>query len=127
KAAQTGHLVLSTVHTNSAAETLTRMINMGVPAFNIATSVSLIIAQRLARRLCSCKEPADIPRDLLLKEGFTEAQLDVGLTIYLPKGCEKCNGGYKGRVGMYEVVKNTPQMASMIMEERSSIEIAQQA
>ncbi|QCF26539.1 type IV-A pilus assembly ATPase PilB [Hydrocarboniclastica marina] len=127
KAAQTGHLVLSTLHTNSAAETLTRMINMGVPAFNIATSVSLIIAQRLGRRLCSCKEKADIPRDVLLKEGFTEAQLDAGVTIYRPKGCEKCVGGYKGRVGIYEVVKITPQMSSMIMEEASSIEIAQQA
>ncbi|MAL98024.1 MAG: type IV-A pilus assembly ATPase PilB [Alteromonadaceae bacterium] len=127
KAAQTGHLVLSTLHTNSAAETLTRMINMGVPAFNIATSVSLIIAQRLGRRLCNCKEKADILRDVLLKEGFTEAQLDAGVTIYRPKGCEKCVGGYKGRVGIYEVVKITPEMSSMIMEEASSIEIAQQA
>lgn len=127
KAAQTGHLVLSTLHTNSAAETLTRMINMGVPAFNIATSVSLIIAQRLARRLCSCKEPADIPRDVLVKEGFTEKQLAEGVTVYRPKGCERCTGGYKGRVGMYEVVKITSEMASMIMEEASSIEIARQA
>ena len=118
KAAQTGHLVLSTLHTNSAAETLTRMMNMGVPAFNIATSVSLIIAQRLGRRLCNaCKEAADVPQDLLLKEGFTQEQIDTGFTLYRPKGCDKCNGGYKGRVGIYEVVKITESLASMIMEE----------
>src|SRR6056297_3956065 len=93
KAAQTGHLVLSTLHTNSAAETLTRMMNMGVPSFNIATSVSLIIAQRLGRRLCSCKEPLDVPKETLLKEGFTEEQIDTGFTLYTPKGCDKCNGG----------------------------------
>jgi type IV pilus assembly protein PilB len=128
KAAQTGHLVLSTLHTNSAAETLTRMMNMGVPAFNIATSVSLIIAQRLGRRLCnSCKQPADIPKDVLLKEGFTQEQIDTGFTLYRPKGCDKCNGGYKGRVGIYEVVKITDELASMIMEEASSIKIAKQA
>ncbi|TBW56718.1 type IV-A pilus assembly ATPase PilB [Marinobacter halodurans] len=127
KAAQTGHLVLSTLHTNSAPETLTRMMNMGVPAFNIATSVSLIIAQRLARRLCSCKEPADVPKDVLLKEGFTEQQIETGFTLYRPKGCDKCNGGYKGRVGIYEVVKVTENLANMIMEEASSIKIAKQA
>ncbi|BES70770.1 type IV-A pilus assembly ATPase PilB [Marinobacter nanhaiticus D15-8W] len=127
KAAQTGHLVLSTLHTNSAPETLTRMMNMGVPAFNIATSVSLIIAQRLARRLCSCKEPLDVPKDVLLKEGFTEQQIETGFTLYRPKGCDKCNGGYKGRVGIYEVVKITDELANMIMEEASSIQIAKQA
>ncbi|OZC37947.1 type IV-A pilus assembly ATPase PilB [Marinobacter vinifirmus] len=128
KAAQTGHLVLSTLHTNSAAETLTRMMNMGVPAFNIATSVSLIIAQRLGRRLCNgCKQPADIPADVLLQEGFTQEQIDTGFTLYRPKGCDKCNGGYKGRVGIYEVVKITDELANMIMEEASSIKIAKQA
>ncbi|MDY6842215.1 MAG: type IV-A pilus assembly ATPase PilB, partial [Pseudomonadota bacterium] len=128
KAAQTGHLVLSTLHTNSAAETLTRMMNMGVPAFNIATSVSLIIAQRLGRRLCNnCKQPADVPKDVLLKEGFTQEQIDTGFTLYRPKGCDKCNGGYKGRVGIYEVVKITDELANMIMEEASSIRIAKQA
>lgn len=127
KAAQTGHLVLSTLHTNSAAETLTRMMNMGVPAFNIATSVSLIIAQRLGRRLCSCKQPADVPKDVLLKEGFTQEQIDTGFTLYRPKGCDKCSNGYKGRVGIYEVVKITEELASMIMEEASSIKIAKQA
>ncbi|PSF05932.1 type IV-A pilus assembly ATPase PilB [Marinobacter fuscus] len=128
KAAQTGHLVLSTLHTNSAAETLTRMMNMGVPAFNIATSVSLIIAQRLARRLCSsCKQKITIPNDVLLKEGFTQEQIDTGFTLYRPKGCDKCTNGYKGRVGMYEVVRITEALASMIMEEASSIKIAKQA
>ncbi|MDG5499224.1 type IV-A pilus assembly ATPase PilB [Marinobacter sp. BGYM27] len=127
KAAQTGHLVLSTLHTNSAAETLTRMMNMGVPAFNIATSVTLIIAQRLGRRLCSCKETADIPKDVLLAEGFTEQQIETGFTLYRPKGCDKCTGGYKGRVGIYEVVKITETLANMIMEEASSIKIAKQA
>ncbi|MDV2077042.1 type IV-A pilus assembly ATPase PilB [Marinobacter xestospongiae] len=128
KAAQTGHLVLSTLHTNSAAETLTRMMNMGVPSFNIATSVSLIIAQRLGRRLCnSCKEPADVPKDVLLEEGFTEAQIETGFTLYRPKGCDKCSGGYKGRVGIYEVVRITDKMANMIMEEASSIAIAKQS
>ena len=128
KAAQTGHLVLSTLHTNSAAETLTRMMNMGVPAFNIATSVSLIIAQRLGRRLCkSCKQESDIPRDTLLAEGFSQEQIDTGFTLYRPKGCDKCTNGYKGRVGIYEVVKITENLASMIMEEASSIKIAKQA
>ena len=128
KAAQTGHLVLSTLHTNSAAETLTRMMNMGVPSFNIATSVSLIIAQRLGRRLCnSCKQPLDVPKETLLKEGFTEEQIDTGFTLYSPKGCDKCNGGYKGRVGIYEVVKVTEPLANMIMEEASSLAIAREA
>lgn len=128
KAAQTGHLVLSTLHTNSAAETLTRMMNMGVPSFNIATSVSLIIAQRLGRRLCnSCKQPLDVPKETLLKEGFTEEQIDTGFTLYTPKGCDKCNGGYKGRVGIYEVVKVTDPLANMIMEEASSLAIAREA
>ena len=128
KAAQTGHLVLSTLHTNSAPETLTRMMNMGVPAFNIATSVSLIIAQRLGRRLCNaCKQPADIPQEVLLEEGFTQEQIDTGFTLYRPKGCDKCVNGYKGRVGIYEVVKITEPLATMIMEEASSIKIAKQA
>lgn len=128
KAAQTGHMVMSTLHTNSAPETLTRMLNMGVPAFSIATSVSLIIAQRLARRLCSsCKEPADIPKETLKKEGFTDEQIASGFTIYKPKGCDKCNNGYKGRVGIYEVVKITPKISQLIMSEASSIEIGKAA
>ena len=127
KAAQTGHMVLSTLHTNSAAETLTRLQNMGVPAFNIATSVSLIIAQRLARRLCTeCKEEVDIPKETLLEEGFTEDQAS-NARVYGPKGCDKCSKGYKGRVGIYEVVGITPIMQQVIMEEGSSLDIANKA
>jgi type IV pilus assembly protein PilB len=126
KAAQTGHLVLSTLHTNSAAETLTRLQNMGVQGFNIATSVSLIIAQRLARKLCShCKNPIDIPREALIKEGFPEDRIG-SFTIYEPVGCDHCNGGYKGRVGIYEVVKNTPALQHLIMAEGNSLQIDSQ-
>ena len=127
KAAQTGHMVMSTLHTNSAAETLTRLRNMGVPAFNIATSVNLIIAQRLARKLCSsCKKEVEVPRDALLKEGFPEDKIGT-FKLYGPVGCDNCNGGYKGRVGIYEVVKITPALQRLIMEEGNSIDIAQQA
>ncbi|MEH6911009.1 MAG: type IV-A pilus assembly ATPase PilB [Oceanicoccus sp.] len=127
KAAQTGHLVMSTLHTNSAAETITRLMNMGVPAFNVATSVSLIIAQRLARRLCThCAEPADIPKDVLLKEGFTEEDL-LTATLMKPVGCPKCSNGSKGRVGIYEVVRITDEIARIIMEDGNSIEIADRA
>jgi len=127
KAAQTGHLVLSTLHTNSAAETLTRLLNMGVPAFNVASSVDLIIAQRLGRRLCKhCAEPADIPHETLLKEGFTDEMLQ-GATILRAVGCEQCNAGYKGRVGIYEVVRVTPAIARIIMEEGNSMQIKEQA
>ncbi|MCO8311333.1 type IV-A pilus assembly ATPase PilB [Pseudomonas mandelii] len=123
KAAQTGHMVLSTLHTNSAAQTLTRLRNMGIQGFNIATSVSLIIAQRLARKLCShCKRPIEIPREALLKEGFPEERIG-SFTIYEPIGCDQCNSGYKGRVGIYEVVKNTPDLQRLIMAEGNSLEI----
>ncbi|MDA7085151.1 type IV-A pilus assembly ATPase PilB [Pseudomonas sp. SA3-5] len=126
KAAQTGHMVMSTLHTNSAAETLTRLRNMGVPSFNIATSVSLIIAQRLARKLCShCKKEVQIPHEALLEEGFPQEQLG-SFKIYRPVGCENCNGGYKGRIGIYEVVKNTPALQRIIMEEGNSIDISAQ-
>lgn len=124
KAAQTGHLVLSTLHTNSAPETLTRLANMGVPSFNIATSVSLIIAQRLGRRLCSaCKQPADLPKQVLLDAGLTEEQIAEG-TFFQPIGCDACNKGYKGRVGIYEVVKITPAISKIIMDNGNSLEIA---
>ena len=127
KAAQTGHLVLSTLHTNSAAETLTRLANMGVPSFNIATSVSLIIAQRLARRLCSqCKQPADLPKEVLLDAGLTQKQIEHA-EIYKPVGCDHCNKGYKGRVGVYEVVKLTDTISRIIMEDGNSIEISDAA
>lgn len=128
KAAQTGHMVLSTLHTNSAPETLTRLRNMGVPSFNIATSVNLVIAQRLGRRLCgSCKRPVDIPKVSLLEMGFTEEDLATGFTIFEPVGCDQCREGYKGRVGVYEVMKVTPAIARIIMEDGNSIQIADQA
>ncbi len=127
KAAQTGHLVLSTLHTNSAPETLTRLRNMGVPAFNIATSVSLIIAQRLARRLCKhCKEVLDIPAEALIEAGFKEDEIGT-FKVYTPKGCDKCNNGYKGRVGIYEVVKITNAISRIIMEDGNSIQIGDAA
>lgn len=124
KAAQTGHLVLSTVHTNSAAETVTRLLNMGVPAFNIAASVTLIIAQRLARRLCShCAEPeTTVPQEALLQLGFTLEQLSSA-AIKRPVGCGQCKDGYKGRVGIYEVVKITKPIASAIMDGANSLEL----
>ncbi|WP_437882492.1 type IV-A pilus assembly ATPase PilB [Pseudomonas sp. LRF_L74] len=126
KAAQTGHMVMSTLHTNSASETLTRLRNMGVPSFNIATSVNLIIAQRLARKLCStCKKPVEVPEETLLAEGFPAEQIGK-FKLYGPVGCENCKGGYKGRVGIYEVVKNTPALQRIIMEDGNSIDIALQ-
>ena len=122
KAAQTGHMVMSTLHTNSAAETLTRLRNMGVAAFNLATSVNLIIAQRLARKLCACKEEIKVPNEVLLKEGFKPEQIGT-FKVYGPKGCDNCNGGYKGRVGIYEVVKSTPALQRIIMEDGNSLDI----
>ncbi|HIG60871.1 MAG TPA: type IV-A pilus assembly ATPase PilB [Gammaproteobacteria bacterium] len=126
KAAQTGHMVMSTLHTNSAPETITRLRNMGVPAFNLATSLNLIIAQRLARRLCSCKEKLNIPASALLEKGFSQEDVDQGLEIYGPKGCDKCTAGYKGRVGIFEVVKITPPISKIIMEDGNSLEIAKE-
>ena len=124
KAAQTGHLVLSTLHTNSAPETLTRLMNMGVPSYNIASSVSLIIAQRLARRLCpSCKAPENLPEQELLKLGFTLEQVNA-MQLYKAVGCDKCTEGYKGRVGVYEVMPITPKIADVIMQGGNSLEIA---
>ncbi|MDE2421176.1 MAG: type IV-A pilus assembly ATPase PilB [Gammaproteobacteria bacterium] len=125
KAAQTGHMVMSTLHTNSAPETLTRLRNMGVPSFNIATSVNLVIAQRLTRRLCSaCKTVVDIPAASLKEMGFTDEDLATGFKVYQPVGCTECREGYKGRVGVYEVMKVTPEIARIIMEEGNSIDIA---
>jgi type IV pilus assembly protein PilB len=128
KAAQTGHLVLSTLHTNDAPQTLTRMVDMGVKPYAIATSVSLIIAQRLARRLCShCKQPMDIPKEALLKEGFTETDVAQGLKIFAPKGCSNCSDGYKGRTGIYQVLPVTESIARIILALGSAPEIAAQA
>jgi type IV pilus assembly protein PilB len=128
KAAQTGHLVLSTLHTNDAPQTLTRLVDMGVKPYAIATSVSLIIAQRLARRLCShCKQPMDIPKEALLKEGFQEADVAAGIKIYAPKGCESCTDGYKGRVGIYQVLPITETIARIILALGSAVDIGTQA
>ena len=126
KAAQTGHLVLSTLHTNSAAETLTRLLNMGVPSYNVASSVSIIIAQRLARRLCTqCKTEEVIPEAELLNQGFPQDKIGQ-FTLFKPVGCEQCTGGYKGRVGIYEVIKIGEQVANIIMEGGNSLDIAAQ-
>jgi type IV pilus assembly protein PilB len=128
KAAQTGHLVLSTLHTNDAPTTLTRLVNMGVPAFNVASSVNLITAQRLARRLCSCKKPADIPIEALLDAGFSEDEIDGTWRPFGAVGCERCKGsGYKGRVGIYQVMPITDEMRRLIMRGGNSMEIADQA
>jgi len=128
KAAQTGHLVLSTLHTNDAPQTLTRLIDMGVKPYAIATSVSLIIAQRLARRLCPhCKQALDIPADALLREGFTQQDVDSGLKIFAPVGCSQCTDGYKGRVGIYQVMPVTETIGRIIMEGGNAISIADEA
>ena len=128
KAAQTGHLVLSTLHTNDAPQTLTRLIDMGVKPYAIATSVSLIIAQRLARRLCShCKTPMEIPKEALLKEGFTETDVAAGIKVFAPKGCASCTDGYKGRVGIYQVLPVTESIARIILALGSAVDISQQA
>jgi type IV pilus assembly protein PilB len=128
KAAQTGHLVLSTLHTNDAPRTLTRLVDMGVKPYAIATSVSLIIAQRLARRLCdNCKEVRDVPREALEKEGFTDDDLKSSLTIFGPKGCKSCNDGYKGRLGLFQVMEVSETMGRIIMEGGNALQIADQA
>lgn len=128
KAAQTGHMVMATLHTNDAPQTITRLLNMGIAPFNIATALNLIIAQRLARRLCKfCKKIINVPENALLKAGFTKAQVDAGLTIYEPVGCDQCTEGYKGRVGIYQVFPISETMRSMIMEEANSIQLTAQA
>ena len=127
KAAQTGHLVMSTLHTNDAPQTLTRLMNMGVPAFNIATSVNLIIAQRLGRKLCDCKALDELPDEVLLEEGFTEKDLKEGIKIFKAVGCDNCNGGYKGRVGIYQVMEISEEMGRLIMGGANSLDLADQA
>ena len=128
KAAQTGHMVLSTLHTNDAPTTLTRMMNMGIPTFNIASSVILITAQRLARRLCAtCKSPLDVPRKALLEAGYAAEELDGTWTPYKPVGCSACNNGYKGRVGIYQVMPISEEIQRIILKGGSALDIAQQA
>jgi type IV pilus assembly protein PilB len=128
KAAQTGHLVMSTLHTNDAPQTLTRLVDMGVKPYAIATSVSLIIAQRLARRLCAqCKAIVEVPAEALLKEGFSEADVKAGIKIYGPKGCANCTDGYKGRCGIYQVMPVTEELGRIIMAGGNAIDISDQA
>ena len=128
KAAQTGHLVLSTLHTNDAPTTLTRMRNMGIAPFNIASSVILITAQRLARRLCPlCKAPADIPHEALLDAGYPDHEIDGSWVPYKPVGCSACNNGYKGRLGIYQVMPITEELQRIILRDGSALEIAEQA
>ncbi len=128
KAAQTGHLVLSTLHTNDAPQTLTRLVDMGVKPYAIATSINLIIAQRLARKLCpQCKQLVDVPKEALLKEGFTEDDVRGGLKIFAPAGCPACTDGYKGRTGVYQVMPVTNAIARIILAGGSAVEINDQA
>ena len=128
KAAQTGHMVLSTLHTNDAPATLVRLQNMGVAPFNVASSVILITAQRLGRKLCSCKQPADIPKDALVSAGFLESDLNGDWVPYKPVGCERCKGsGYKGRFGIYQVMPITETMQDMILRNATALEIGREA
>jgi type IV pilus assembly protein PilB len=128
KAAQTGHMVMSTLHTNDAPTTLTRLRNMGVAPFNIASSVILITAQRLARRLCeNCKQPATYPREAMLKAGFKDTELDNSWKPYRAVGCSSCNNGYKGRVGIYQVMPITEEIQRIILADGSALDIAAQA
>jgi type IV pilus assembly protein PilB len=128
KAAQTGHMVLSTLHTNDAPTTLVRMRNMGIAPFNIASSVILITAQRLTRRLClNCKQPVDIPTETLLQAGFKEEDVDGSWTPYKPVGCGMCNNGYKGRVGIYQVMPISEELQRMILADATAPEIARQS
>jgi type IV pilus assembly protein PilB len=120
--------VLSTLHTNDAPRTLTRMVDMGVKPYAIASSVSLIIAQRLARRLCdNCKEQKDIPKEALLKEGFEKSEIDAGLKLFAAVGCKLCNEGYKGRLGIFQVMEVSEVMGRIIMEGGNAMQIADQA
>ena len=128
KAAQTGHMVMSTLHTNDAPQTITRMFDMGIPAFAIATTINIIIAQRLARRLCvHCRVAVDIPKDSLLAEGFTETDVARAFKVYRAVGCEQCNGGYKGRTGIYQVMPVSDAMKRLIMEGANAIGLADQS
>ena len=127
KAAQTGHMVLSTLHTNDAAQTIARLMNMGIAPYNITSSVTLIIAQRLARRLHECKKPIELPPKVLLDAGFSQADIDAGLTIYQAVGCDSCNEGYKGRVGIYQVMPMLEEIQKIILQGGNALQIAEAA
>ena len=128
KAAQTGHMVMSTLHTNDAPQTLTRLHDIGVPPFAVATSINVIIAQRLARRLCShCKRPSEIPKEGLVEEGFSDQDIDEGVNVFEAVGCDQCQGGYKGRVGVYQVMPISDTIKRLIMEGANAVQLADQA
>ncbi|PJK12954.1 type IV-A pilus assembly ATPase PilB [Lysobacteraceae bacterium NML120232] len=128
KAAQTGHMVLSTLHTNDGPQTISRLMNMGIAPYNITSSVTLVIAQRLARRLCpKCKKLAHLPENALLAEGFSQEDIDAGLKIYEPVGCSECSDGYKGRTGIYQVMPMTEEIQSIILEGGNALQIAEAA
>ncbi|WP_313272537.1 type IV-A pilus assembly ATPase PilB [Stenotrophomonas sp.] len=128
KAAQTGHMVLSTLHTNDAPQTIARLMNMGIAPFNITSSVTLVIAQRLARRLCSsCKRPVQLPENALLAEGFTAAQIDAGVQLFEAVGCDECTEGYKGRTGIYQVMPMTDEIAAIVLQGGNAMDIADAA
>lgn len=127
KAAQTGHMVLSTLHTNDAAQTIARLMNMGIAPYNITSSVTLIIAQRLARRLHECKKPMELPPQVLLAAGFTQADIDAGLTVYEAVGCDSCNEGYKGRVGIYQVMPMLEDIQKIILQGGNALQISEVA
>jgi type IV pilus assembly protein PilB len=124
KAAQTGHMVLSTLHTNDAPQTVSRLMNMGIAPYNIISSVTLVIAQRLARRLHDCKKPINLPKPALLAEGFSEAEIDAGITLYEAVGCDECNEGYKGRTGIYQVMPLTEEIQAIILQGGNAMQIA---
>jgi len=127
KAAQTGHMVLSTLHTNDAPQTIARLMNMGIAPFNIISSVTIVIAQRLARRLHDCKREVKLPKHALLAEGFSEAEVDAGFTMYEAVGCPECNEGYKGRTGIYQVMPLTDAIQKIVLEGGNALQIAEVA
>ncbi len=128
KAAQTGHMVLSTLHTNDAPQTISRLMNMGIAPYNITSSVTLVIAQRLARRLCSkCRRPVELPDHALLAEGFNEDQVRAGVTLFEAVGCDECTNGYKGRVGVYQVMPMSEQIQEIILQGGNALQIAEVA
>jgi type IV pilus assembly protein PilB len=127
KAAQTGHMVLSTLHTNDAPQTVSRLMNMGIAPYNIISSVTLVIAQRLARRLHDCKRRIELPKPALLAEGFTEADIAAGINLYEAVGCDECNEGYKGRTGIYQVMPLTEEIQAIILQGGNAMQIADAA
>ena len=128
KAAQTGHMVLSTLHTNDAPQTIARLMNMGIAPYNITSSVTLVIAQRLARRLCSkCRKPQELPVNALLAEGFTQAEIDAGFTLYQAVGCDDCTEGYKGRTGIYQVMPMSDEIQAIVLAGGNAMQIAEVA